>query len=139
MSDHDYDVIVAGAGNAALAAAVSACENGAKKVAVLEKAPKDMRGGNTYWSGGLLRIAFNSVEELDVLVPDAEQEYPGFRAGIQAYREKDFWDDLLRVTGGPATYSVRGGEQQRIASVSAGILQQTPKVRLRCMLSEQNR
>ena len=108
MSDHDYDVIVAGAGNAALAAAVSACENGAKKVAVLEKAPKDMRGGNTYWSGGLLRIAFNSVEELDVLVPDAEKEYPGFRAGIQAYREKDFWHDLLRVTGGRTDKELSG-------------------------------
>jgi len=49
----DYDVIVVGAGNAALAAAVSAREHGAKKVLVLEKAPKEMRGGNTHWSGGV--------------------------------------------------------------------------------------
>ena len=34
----DYDVVVVGAGNAALAAANSAKENGAKKVLVLEKA-----------------------------------------------------------------------------------------------------
>ena len=37
----DYDVIVVGAGNAAQAAAMSALENGAKKVAILEKANED--------------------------------------------------------------------------------------------------
>jgi tricarballylate dehydrogenase len=45
---HDYDVIVSGAGNAALAASVSARENGADKVLVLEKAPRAMRGGMTH-------------------------------------------------------------------------------------------
>ncbi len=56
----DYDVIVVGAGNAALAAAVSATENGAARVLVLEKAPSDLRGGNTHYSGGLLRFAFDT-------------------------------------------------------------------------------
>ena len=51
----DYDVIVVGA-KAAQAAAMSALENGAKKVAILEKANEGMRGGNTHWSGGILRI-----------------------------------------------------------------------------------
>jgi ribulose 1,5-bisphosphate synthetase/thiazole synthase len=44
----DYDVIVVGAGNAALAASVSAQEHGAATVLVIEKAPREMRGGNTY-------------------------------------------------------------------------------------------
>ena len=52
----DYDVIVVGAGNAALAASVSARKAGAERVLVLEKAPEEMRGGNTHYSGGLLRI-----------------------------------------------------------------------------------
>ncbi len=55
----DYDVIVVGAGNAALAASVSARGAGAERVLVLEKAPEENRGGNTHYSGGLLRIAFD--------------------------------------------------------------------------------
>jgi tricarballylate dehydrogenase len=45
----DYDVVVVGAGNAALAAANSAKEAGAKKVLVLEKANRKERGGNTFF------------------------------------------------------------------------------------------
>ncbi|MEX2642027.1 MAG: FAD-binding protein, partial [Acetobacterales bacterium] len=63
----EYDVIIVGAGNAALAASVSARENGAGKVLVLEKAPEGMRGGNTHWSGGLFRFAFEDPKDLDRL------------------------------------------------------------------------
>jgi len=96
----DWDVIVVGAGNAALAAAVSAREQGARKVLVLEKAPHTQRGGNTHYSGGLLRIAFDRAEELRVLVPHAEKEVPGFFAGVEPYPYRLFMADLLRVTDG---------------------------------------
>ncbi len=96
----DYDVIVVGAGNAAHAAANSARENGAEKVLVLEKADKKARGGNTFYSGGLLRIAFDHPRELEALVPDAEADLPGFFEHTPNYSKEDFWADLLRVTAG---------------------------------------
>jgi len=96
----DYDVIVVGAGNAALAASLSARENGAERVLALEKAPIEMRGGNTHWSGGLLRIAFGAARDLERLVPDAEDKLPGFFDSVEPYTAEDFWADLLRVTGG---------------------------------------
>ena len=96
----DYDVIVVGAGNAALAAAVSARENGASRVVVLEKAPRAMRGGNTHWSGGVLRFAFDDPREIGPLLPGVEQEFEDFYAGIQPYTRDDFHGDLMRVTSG---------------------------------------
>ncbi len=96
----DLDVVVVGAGNAALAASVSAVEHGARRVLVLEKAPREMRGGNTHWSGGLLRIAYDKAADLEPLVPDAEETLPGFTAGVEPYTRSDFREDLMRVTGG---------------------------------------
>ena len=95
-----FDVIVVGAGNAALAAAVSAKENGAERVVVLEKAPKKMRGGNTHWSGGVLRFAFDDPREIGPLLPGVEDSYTDFYDGIQPYTFADFHGDLMRVTSG---------------------------------------
>ena len=94
----DFDVIVVGAGNAALAAANSAREHGAERVVVLEKAPEAERGGNTYFSGGLLRIAFGGARALEPLLPDIETRIPGFFDNVEDYTEDDFLSDLRRVT-----------------------------------------
>jgi len=95
----DYDVIVAGAGNAALAAAVSARNAGAARVLVLEKAPEELRGGNTHFSGGLLRIRFDRVDEILRLAPEAK-EISGFIEGIEPYPGEAFRADLQRMTEG---------------------------------------
>jgi tricarballylate dehydrogenase len=97
---NSFDVLVIGAGNAAFAAAVSARENGAERVLVLEKAPQEKRGGNTHFSGGIFRFAFDRVDELHRFVPTAEHDYPGFNDGVPMYPKEAFRDDLMRVTQG---------------------------------------
>ena len=95
-----HDVIVIGAGNAALAAAVSARESGAAHVLVLEKAPREMRGGNTHWSGGVLRFSFDDPREIEALLPGVEEEFENFYDGIAPYTQDDFHGDLMRVSSG---------------------------------------
>ena len=53
--DQNYDVVVAGCGVAGLSAAVAAAENGAR-VAVLERAPKAERGGQSRYTEAYLRM-----------------------------------------------------------------------------------
>lgn len=96
----DRDVIVVGAGNAALAAAASAHEQGARRVCVLEKATRALRGGNTHYSGGLLRCAYDRPDDLLAVVPDVEREVPGFLQDVEPYPAARFRDDLARVTEG---------------------------------------
>ena len=96
----DYDVIVVGAGNAAMAAAMSAREQGAARVAVLEKATEALRGGNTHYSGGLFRFAYDRAEDLRPLVPDVERQVSDFFSTVEPYPVDHFRADLHRVTEG---------------------------------------
>lgn len=58
-SDKSYDAVVVGCGIAGLSAAVSAAQQG-KKVAVLERAPFEQRGGNTRYTEAFLRMKNDS-------------------------------------------------------------------------------
>ncbi|HLZ69259.1 MAG TPA: FAD-dependent tricarballylate dehydrogenase TcuA [Dehalococcoidia bacterium] len=95
-----YDVIVVGAGNAALCAALSAREHGAN-VLVLEKAPRHLRGGNTAFTAGGFRFAYDGFEQLRPLLPDlSDDETAGIEVG--SYPRAQYYDDLMRVTEGLA-------------------------------------
>ena len=76
------DVLVVGGGNAALCAALVAREAGAS-VTLLEAAPREWRGGNSQHTRNL-RCMHEAPQ--DVLV--------------DAYPEEEYWQDLLKVTGG---------------------------------------
>jgi len=76
------DVLVIGGGNAALCAALMACEAGAS-VLLLEAAPRAWRGGNSQHTRNLR--CMHDVPQ-DVLV--------------DVYPEEEYWQDLLKVTGG---------------------------------------
>ena len=77
-----YDVVVIGGGNAALSAALTARQAGAS-VLVLEHAPRTMRGGNSRHTRNLRAMHAAPTSVL-----------------TEAYNEDEYWDDLLRVTGG---------------------------------------
>ena len=95
-----YDVVVVGAGNAALSAALSAKEI-CGSVLVVEKAPEYFRGGNTYFTGGIIRFAFNGLEDIKTLIPDMS---PTEEASVDvgSYTQDQFYADMMRVTQGLA-------------------------------------
>ncbi len=96
MNDKAYDVIVVGAGNAALCAALSAREQGAK-VLVLERAPLEKRGGNTAFAGGVFRTVYNGLEDVLRFIPDTSEDQIA-NTDFGSYSADEYFDDLYRVT-----------------------------------------
>ena len=94
MNDQ-YDVCVAGAGNAALCAAISAAEKGAR-VLVLERAPHSENGGNSRFTAGGFRFVYSGVDDLRDLCDLSESEIEMSEFG--SYTEDQFFDDMFRVT-----------------------------------------
>ena len=92
----DYDVIVVGAGNAAFCAALAAHEKGAR-VAMLERAPEDECGGNSRFTAGAFRVAFNGLDDLLEVMPDLSDEERR-NSDFGAYTEDDFFDSMARIT-----------------------------------------
>ena len=92
----NYDVVVVGAGNAGLCAALSARESGAS-VLVLERAPFAERGGNTAFTAGAMRVAYRGAEDIVELCPELTEEELAI-TDFGTYTEEEFYDDLCRVT-----------------------------------------
>jgi tricarballylate dehydrogenase len=78
----EADVAVVGGGNAGLCAALSASEAGAS-VIVLEAAPPEFRGGNSRHTRNMRTMHEQPTEVL-----------------TGSYAEEEYFEDLLRVTGG---------------------------------------
>ncbi len=81
-ANETYDVVVVGGGNAALCAAMTAREAGAR-VLLLEGAPKPYRGGNSRHTRNFRCMHHGPRGVL-----------------IDSYAEDEFYDDLIKVTGG---------------------------------------
>jgi tricarballylate dehydrogenase len=104
----EADVLVAGGGNAALVAALTARETGAS-VLLLEGSPREWRGGNSQHTRNM-RCMHEAPQ--DVLT----QEYP----------EAEYWEDLNRVTGGEtdehlARMAIRGSSSVRPWMMGHGV------------------
>ena len=96
MKVAEFDVVVVGGGNAALCAAISAADHGAR-VAVLECAPESERGGNSSYTAGAMRFAYDGIADLQRLMPEIGEhewrnyEFPGYPAAA-------FFDDLAAMS-----------------------------------------
>src|SRR5271156_5939520 len=96
MSEREVDVVIVGAGNAALCAALAAAEQGAR-VLVLERAPEAESGGNSRFTAGAFRCVYDGVDDLRALMPDlTDGEVSNTDFGT--YTEAQFFDDMGRVT-----------------------------------------
>jgi tricarballylate dehydrogenase len=95
MEQQRYDVIVIGGGNAALCAAIAAADQGAK-VAVLERAPEAESGGNSRFTAGAFRVAYNGVDDLKSVMPDLDDAEIA-NTDFGTYTEDQFFDDMFRV------------------------------------------
>ncbi len=95
MKSNDWDVIVVGAGNAAMCAAFAAHETGAR-VLVLERAPEAECGGNSAFTGGATRFAFKNIDEVREVLTLSEEEVANTDFGT--YTEEEFLEDMGRMT-----------------------------------------
>ena len=95
MTDREADVVVVGAGNAAMCAALAAQERGAR-VVMLEAAPGAESGGNSRYTAGAMRVVFEGVEDL-VKVMDLSAREIG-NTDFGRYTREQYYDDMARVT-----------------------------------------
>lgn len=97
IAETAWDIVVIGAGNAGVCAAITAAERGCA-VLVIDSAPRDMRGGNTRHTRNLRAV---HDEPTDVMT--------------ERYSFDEYWEDLMRVTKGVtnehlAEVALRGSE-----------------------------
>ena len=98
LPSQQFDVIVIGGGNAGLIAALSAYEHGAK-VAIVEAAPKEERGGNSRFAGSIFRLVHNGISDIETLLdPSAKAKLA--RVTIGPYTKERYSQDMLRTSRG---------------------------------------
>ncbi len=113
----EKQVIVVGSGNAALCAGIAALEGGAK-VLMLEKADQAMAGGNTKYTAGAMRFAYDGVDDLLPLLKDPDDPRLA-RTDFGGYTKNTFESDLLGFNGGRPL----SPEQERLIDSSLSAMQ----------------
>src|SRR5262249_8435009 len=93
-----YDVVVVGGGEPGFFAAHAAREC-AERVLIVEKAPPERAGGNSYFSAGAFRTAHHGLAQLRPLLPDLTDEQAAV-IDLPPYSEERYLADLRRLTEG---------------------------------------
>lgn len=99
-----YDVVIVGAGNAAFCAAHAARER-VERVLMLEKAPREWSGGNSYFTAGAVRTTFAELGELRPLLVELSDEQAAI-TDLPPYPAERFMADMLRVTEGRCDHTL---------------------------------
>jgi tricarballylate dehydrogenase len=94
--DGHTDVVVVGGGNAGFCAAHAAAER-ARRVVLLERAPRELAGGNSYYTAGATRIVHGGLDDLREFVEPDERHA---RTTVPPYPAEEFAADLATVTEG---------------------------------------
>lgn len=91
-------IIIVGSGNAAMCAGIAALERGAS-VLMLEKADAALAGGNTKYTAGAMRFAYDGVDDLMPLLKSPDD--PRLKVtDFDGYSRDKFKSDLLGFNGG---------------------------------------
>lgn len=90
------DVVIVGAGNAAFCAAHAAREAGAS-VMMLERAPESENGGNSRFTAGAMRFAYDDLNDIKALCPDLSEDQIAI-TDFGSYGTDKFYDDMFNVT-----------------------------------------
>ncbi|MBC5838929.1 FAD-dependent tricarballylate dehydrogenase TcuA [Flavobacterium muglaense] len=93
-----YDVIIIGSGNAALCAGISALETN-QNVLIIEKADEKEWGGNSRYTAGAMRFAYDSNEDLMNLLKNPTEERIA-NTDFGSYTKEKFKADLLHFNEG---------------------------------------
>ncbi len=110
-------IIVVGSGNAAMCAGIAALEAGAR-VLMLEKADQELAGGNTKYTAGAMRFAYDNADDLLPLLKDPDDPRLAV-TDFGGYTRAKFADDLLGFNGGRPLSE----EQERLISQSLPAMQ----------------
>jgi tricarballylate dehydrogenase len=92
----DPDIIVVGAGNAAICAALAARKT-SESILVLERAPESQKGGNSRYTAGAMRFVYNGVDDLRAIMPELSDAEVA-NADFGSYTRDNFYDDMARMT-----------------------------------------
>ena len=111
------NIIIVGSGNAAMSAGIAALEKGAS-VLMLEKADEALAGGNTKYTAGAMRFAYDGIDDLMPLLQNPNDPRSDV-TDFDGYTRSKFKQDLLGFNGG-RKLSV---EQERLIGESLSAMQ----------------
>ncbi|WP_375279762.1 FAD-dependent tricarballylate dehydrogenase TcuA [Pseudooctadecabacter sp.] len=110
-------IIIVGSGNAAMCAGIAALEAGAR-VLMLEKADQELAGGNTKYTAGAMRFAYDNADDLMPLLKDPDDPRLAV-TDFGGYTKAKFAEDLLGFNGGRPL----SAEQERLIGDSLPAMQ----------------